>query len=217
MKLRLKFLLLKTLVLFSVKLFAQTEVGIGLVSINFDEQTVVHFYDNAQDQQPIRTLNFLDDPSTNSWNIFDLDFHKTWLNPEIIWLDYAQFVFRCTSVSDNWLQVIINNETGEQLWIKRSESIEFETWESFLKGMFMITRLETNSQAIRVLPSGNAEEIIYTSNDCFQVKSMKGDWIEIFNSENCDDDEVNSKEKISSGWIKWRDQNNLLIIYYPTS
>jgi hypothetical protein len=165
----------------------------------------------------LKTIQFFNDLTINSWNIRDLDKHKEWLNPEILWLDYSQFVFRCLTVQNNWFKVIVNNENGETLWLKKNELTTFKNWENYLTEMFGVARLPNHQQKIRVSPIENSDEIIYKGQDCFQVKSMKGDWIEIFTADYCDESYTDSKAKIKSGWIKWRQGNNLLIEYFTTS
>jgi hypothetical protein len=196
---------------------AETEFGLGLVSINFDDKTTLHFYSTPNDKEPKRTIQFFNDQTINSWNIRDLDKNKEWLKPEILWLDYSQFVFRCLTNKENWLKIIVNNETGETLWLKKSNLTTFSDWENYLKEMFGVARLTDKKQKIRSLPTENSDEIIYQGQDCFQVKSMKGDWIEIFTADYCDESYTDGKTKIKSGWIKWRQRNKLLIEYFTTS
>ncbi len=195
----------------------QTDLGIGLVSINFDDKTTLHFYSTPNEKEPTRTIQFFNDKTINSWNIRDLDKHKEWLKPEILWLDYSQFVFRCLTVNNNWLKVMVNNETEENLWLKKSDLTTFNDWEHYLKEMFGVARLSDQQQKIRSSPTDNSEEISYHGQDCFQVKSMKGDWIEIFTADYCDGSYTDSKTKIKSGWVKWRQGNKLLIEYFTTS
>lgn len=146
-----------------------------------------------------------------------LDKQKEWLKPEILWLDYSFFVFRCLEIKANWLKVMVNNENGETLWLKKSELTIIQDWENYLKEMFGVERLPDQQQKIRSLPNETSKEIIYQGKDCFQVKSMKGDWIEIFTAEYCDESYTDSKTKIKSGWIRWRQENKLLIDYFTTS
>jgi hypothetical protein len=89
------------------------------------------------------------------------------------------------------------------------------TWEEYLKGMFSVDRLMEYKQKIRKGPSDTAEEIKYEGRDCFKVMSLSDDWIEIFSTDYCD--EGKNKDKIRSGWIKWRDGDKLLIDYHTTS
>lgn len=216
-KLKMKTLLTFILLLLTTNLLAQTDLGLGLISINFDDKTTLYFYSTPNDKEPKKTIQVFKDKTINSWNILDLHIHKDWLKPEILWLDYSQFVFRCLTVKDNWLKVMVNNETEETLWLKKSDATTFSDWENYLKEMFGVARLPDQQQQIKSLPTDNSEEIINQGQDCFQVKSMKGDWIEIFTADYCDESYTESKTKIKSGWIKWRQGNKLLIEYFTTS
>ena len=194
-----------------------TALGLGLVAINFDDKTTLDFYSAPNDKKPNRTIQFFNDETISSWNIRDLDKHAKWLKPEILQLDYSQFVFRCITVQDDWFNVMVNNETEETLWLKKNKWTTFSNWENFLKEMFGVARLTNQQQKIRTLPTEDAEEIIYKGQDCFQVKSMKGDWIEIYTADYCDKHNTDIKTKIKSGWIKWREGNKLLIEYFAAS
>jgi len=43
----------------------------------------------------------------------------------------------------------------------------------------------------------------------FKVVQIKGDWFEIKSFD--EDDEINSYLKLKSGWIRWRNENNILV------
>jgi hypothetical protein len=192
---------------------AQTTLGIGLLSVSFNEKTVIPFYSKLNDKFPVKTIEFFNDQTINSWNIKNLESQKEWLNPEVLWLDYSPLVFRVKSKSDQGFQVIVNDKTGQTYWVKRNKSMTFLTWETFLKNMFSVARLNASAQKIRKLPYENAGQINYNGKDCFQIKSIKGDWIEIFTADHCDE----NKSKIKTGWLKWRQGNKLLIEYFITS
>ncbi|WP_426485653.1 hypothetical protein [Flavobacterium sp. 2] len=205
LKLTLFFLIL------SISIFAQTNLGIGLISIKFNDKTVLPFYSSMNDKEPIKTIRFFNDKSINSWNIKDLKNEQKWLKPEVLWIDYNFFVFRCEKQENEWFKIIVNNESGKSLWIKKNKITEFKNWEKYLQDMFRIERV-SKTDKIYKSPNKNAATIKYSGEDCFQVKSTKGDWIEIFTSE-CDE----SKNEIKSGWIKWKEGNRLLIEYFPIS
>ena len=213
----MRLFIISILLLFSTRVCGQTDLGIGLVSIHFDDKTILEFYSDTLAQKPVKVIEFFDDQTINGWNIRDLDKHKEWLKPEILWLDYSQFVFRCLTVHDHWLKVMVNNETGETLWLKKSNWTTYSSWENFLKEMFAVTRVTDPKQKIRSLPNENADEIIYQGRDCFQVKSMQGDWIEISTADHCDENDTGAKTKIRSGWIRWRKGNKLLIEYFTAA
>ncbi len=209
-----KLITLLFLIGFAVVCNAQTGLGIGLVSINFDDNTVIHFYAKPDGKQKVKTIQFFTDKSINGWNIKNLEAQKQWLKPETLWLDYSSFNFRCESKNNGWYEVIVNNQTGKTFWIKKERFTEFLTWEKFLKSKFVVERLPKYKQAIRQLPSNDSAKIKYVGKDCFQVKSMKGEWIEIFTSDFCKSGYGDSKTtEIQSGWIKWKNGNTLLIDY----
>jgi len=207
----MRLLLTNILFLLTINLYGQSDLGIGLVSIKFDDKTVLNFYESQIDTTPTKTIEFFDDKSIKSWNIRNLDEQEKWLKPEVLWLDYSSFVFICRTQANNWFEVIVNNETGKSFWLKKSDTTKFSSWETYLVGTFNVSRLANHSQKIRKQPNNNSEEIKYFGQDCFQVKSMNGDWIEIFTADYCE--ESNTETRIKSGWIKWRQGNDLLIVY----
>jgi hypothetical protein len=210
-------LLTYILLFLTTNVVAQTDLGIGIVSINFDEKTTLNFYSAPTDIEPKRTIQFFNDKKINSFNIREIEKQKKWMKPEILWLDYSSLVFRCQTVNKNWLKVIVNNETGETLWLKKNNLTSYKEWGNYLKEMFGVERLPEQKQKIRISPTDNSKEISYKGNDCFQVKSIKGEWIEIFTADYCDESYTESKTIIKSGWIKWRSGNKLLISYQITS
>jgi len=213
----MRLLIINILLLFSTQVWSQTDLGIGLVSIDFDNKTVLDFYSDTLTKEPEKEIEFFDDRTINSWNIKDLEKQKEWLKPEVLWLDYFAFTFRCLTKTDNWFEIIVNNENGETYWIKKTETTKFKNWEEYLKDMFGVARLSSFPQKIKTEPTEDLQEIKYQGTDCFAVKSMKGDWIEITTPDYCDENFTDSKTQIKSGWIKWRQGNKLIIEYFTTS
>jgi hypothetical protein len=194
--------------------YGQVTLGTGIVKIEFDDKTIVDFYKNPTDNVYFKRIEFFNDKEIISWNIKNLKTEQTWLKPEVLWLDYSQFNFRCKSINGEWLELIVNNDNGLTYWIKRNKATKFLTWEEYLSGMFGVDRLADNKQKIRKQPSDTAEEMKYEGRDCFKVKSLRGDWIEIFST---DRNDGKNRNKIKSGWIKWRRGDELMIEYHTTS
>lgn len=188
--------------------FGQKEIGIGIVSVNFDDKTVIEFYKSSDLINNIETVEFFNDESIKSWNIKELENHKEWLSPESMWLDYGQFRFRCKTKMDTCFEIYVN-ET-QTMWIEKQDFIEFKNWEAYLKSMFMVERANKTAQKIYSKPSINSE-MVKSENDCFSVIQMQGKWIEVETAEHCE------TVQIITGWIQWRDGNTILINYYTTS
>lgn len=201
------------LLVFAQSYLAQAPLGIGLVDVNFNDKTVIHFYDHPGAPSPARTIRFFNDESINSWSIVELKSVQRWLAPESLWLDYNSFVFRCLGRRLGWFQVVVNNTTGESYWVKSSPILLFRTWEDFLKGMFSVTRSRHFPQDLRVRPSAKSRALKLRGGDCFDVVEMRGDWIRVNQAGHCEAPDTSFR----SGWIRWRRGRTLLIDYFITS
>lgn len=196
-----------------VDCYGQDEIGIGIVSISFDDKTVIKFFESSDLENEIQKIEFFNDESINSWNIKNLKTKMKWLQPESLWLDYGQFIFRCKTQTKHCYEVYVSD--SKTMWIRKELFTDFLTWEEYLKGMFRVERIDSDNQNIYSRPFTNSL-IIKSEKDCFQVKSMSGYWIEVFTVDYCDEED-NINKKIISGWIRWRDENKILINYYTTS
>jgi hypothetical protein len=194
-------------------IYGEVPLGIGIVNVNFNEKTVIHFYDRPGASSPAKTIRFFDDKSINSWSIVDLDSVRSWLAPQAIWLDYSHFNFRCTARRPGWFQVIVNNETGKTYWVRASRTLTFETWEAFLADMFSIARLDKFPQPLRSRPSTTSREVRFRGRDCFDLIAMRGDWIHVKQAGHCEEPDRNFR----SGWIRWRRGQTMLIEYFPVA
>jgi len=196
--------------------FAQTDLGVGLVSLGLPENSTVRFYARSSDRSPAKTLEFFHDKSTNSRSIRDLEKQSGWFSPELWGVDDNPLLFRCKSRTSSGFEVIVNNDTGKTYWIKQSRSTRFMSWGKYLRDMFAIERDKNFGQKIYSAPRTSSNEINYQGKDCFTVKSMRGDWIEITTPDYCHL-YTESKTKIKSGWIKWRKGNELMIYLFHTA
>lgn len=188
--------------------FGQKEVGIGVVSINFDDKTLIEFYETSDLTKKLKIVEFFNDKSINSWNIKNLENHKDWLVPESMWLDYGQFRFRCKTKMGNCFEIYVSDT--KTMWIQNQNFTEFKNWEEYLQTMFSVERSNKNEQNIYSRPFSKSE-IIESKKDCFKVNEMKGEWIQVETADHCE-----TKRKIS-GWIKWKTGNDILINYFTTS
>lgn len=187
--------------------------GIGIAKVDFDSSTVIHFYSSLKDDHPAKTVEFYNDKTVNSWRIKRLEEHRKWLLISMN-LDYSIFEFQYITEKDGWLEVIVDPETSNTFWIKKSDKIEALTWGEYIKDMFGIGPQENSLQEIKRTPDMTAEKL-RDFDGCYSVKSVKGDWIELFTSDYCEDFFDQSEQKIETGWVKWREGDELLVELYP--
>lgn len=204
---------LTTIILVFIHIVCYCQREIGILSVDFDEQIQIDFYETSALEKKLETIRFFQDKSINSLNIENLESHKDWLQPETLWLDYYRLNFRVKSVKEGCYEIYVSDK--RTMWIKDKEFTDFLFWEEYFKQMFAITRKDPTEQKVYERPDLQAKKIKYSAGeDCFNVKSLTGDWIEIFTPKHCTDETSN---ELKSGWIRWKDGNKLLINYFPTS
>lgn len=187
------------------------QLGKGIVNVAFDENTRIDFYSDTLTSIPEKQIQFFLDESIKGYNIRDLKKQKEWLKPQAMWFDYDFFFFRCIHQTENFYKVVVNNQTGMTYWIKKADFLSFQDWEQLLIGVLTISR--NNDQSIKAKPDSDSQTIDFEADDCFHVIKMQGDWIEITTNGTCTEFEMTSG-KLDSGWIKWREDDNLLIEYF---
>ena len=153
-----------------------SEIGIGIISIKFDDKTKIDFYETHELKNKLKTVEFFNDESINSWNIKNLTSHKEWLQPESMWLDYGQFRFRCKTKNTNCYEIYVSE--FQTMWIRNQDFTEYLSVETYLKNMFSGERQNKITQQIYSKPFTKSE-IIEFQNDCFNVKQRRAECIEI--------------------------------------
>ncbi|MCB0495062.1 MAG: hypothetical protein KDC79_02910 [Cyclobacteriaceae bacterium] len=195
---------------------AQKELGIGFVKINFEENSVLKFYQIPNSNKPIKTIEFFNDKKINSISIRNLEEQNKWFSPASIWLDYYDLRLRAIEKKNDWIRVVVNEKDWTTYWVKEDQLAKFLPWEDFLKSVFNVERMDPKSQPIKSEPTINSETINYDGVDCFNVRKVQGDWIEIYSQSWCEDFD-DWKTKLNDGWVQWKSGNKLLIKIYTTS
>lgn len=199
------------LFVFGLLLDTKSELGLGVIQVDIYKTTEIRVYRNKGDKSPekiIKLVNREGEITIEEKN------YSNWLKPEAIWFDYSQFIFRYTATEDKWIQVIVNTDTKEKKWIQKSETLTMQTWENLL--IYETTAIDPLEPTdIKTEPNTNSKTLRKsTEKDCFEAIEIKGDWIKIRTNETLDCNE--HPQPINSGWIKWKENNQLSIKYFLT-
>jgi hypothetical protein len=137
-----------------------------------------------------------------------------WLKPEGLSLDYSIFTFRYLQVEKEWVEVIINDETDDKKWLKRKAGLEVVRWEDFL--VEYTTAIEPLFPAAIKAALGEQAATLRKSSkeDCFEAVEVRGQWLRIRTNTVLECSEHD--EPVADGWIRWRDDQRLLIEYFLT-
>lgn len=183
---------------------------IGFAKISFDRTTVLRFYEKPTASPiPAQTLRFYEDRDLKM-DSFKAEGKRSYglLRPEVHKLDYYLFDLAVKTRSDSWLEVRVDDQSHETLWLQESKNVKFENWLQAMKSSFAVGRRSKGGNALRVGPDSRTEEVTFVGNDCFKVVEMKGNWIKVTIQNHC----TEAPNQSVSGWLRWRDESSCLLV-----
>jgi hypothetical protein len=139
-------------------------------------------------------------------NHFEIIYAPPWFFPEVMKLDYDLLLFRTITVSKYWMEVVVNKLTGITYWISRDDA-EFIDWTNFLLNVYDVELIDPEKNPLRFKPLDHAS-IVATTPERFSLKplAINGDWMMVPTLGLAD-------RIVPYGWIRWRNNDKLLITY----
>jgi len=86
------------------------------------------------------------------------------------------------------------------------EAVQFQTWTEFLLEVYSVETLDPNSNPLRSGPGEEFPQTGSTESLELRVLAIQGSWAKV---EGVDANEAS----LPTGWIRWRDDGQLLIDY----
>ena len=166
--------------------------------------------------RPVLTVELVEDPTVQS--IALAPGVPDWFRPETLWLDYSLFTFRVVGETESALEVVVDADTGRTLWLRRQPGVVFKSWSRFLtEDVTGFSRLDPASNPLRMSPDPSAPVVPYSGSEeqgweCLAVAEVRGPWARVRRSDLC---AFGDAEPVD-GWVRWRDENELLISYGMT-
>ena len=210
-------LLLPALALLLSSVHASPEViGLGIASVSVESGVRLDLLAEPDATAPFLTVELVEDPSVQS--IALASEAPEWFRPETLWLDYSLFTFRVVGETEAALEVVVDAESGRTLWLRRQSGVVFKPWAQFLvEDVTGFSRVDPASNPLRESPDPSASVIPYSGSEyhgweCLAVAEVRGEWARVRLSDLCafgDTEPVN-------GWVRWRDEDELLIGYGMT-
>ncbi|CAM1346133.1 hypothetical protein [Tenacibaculum crassostreae] len=219
----MKFKLLLTILLISSITDAQQEtlvkpLGIGKVKLQIEDiiysktikQYELEFFEKEDCLNSSNKVEF-------KWNKNGLGYMEV-LNSDFIkikdWhVEEPYFIvnFICLEKNSKGYKIIVNEETNESRWIKKSPKMEFQPWSDFLRNLYCVEQIDINSNPLLNKVNGKP---INKEKQCWKVLKISEEWILVNNQ--TDEPLPNNEKPLKEikGWIKWRNKNGLLIDYY---
>ena len=161
-----------------------------------------------------------------SWDMYEnsdeIKFCSKFFKP-----DYGIMHFVCIGKTNKAYKILVNY--SDIKYLPKTKDYNFKTWNEYLLQSYGIRRLTTETDGIsvnfplRILPNENADTLIIPKGyEMFCPMEIKGDWVQVkydcfYNEDNnphetepCHNFIDNCKNSLT-GWLRWRQENNLLI------
>lgn len=135
----------------------------------------------------------------------EISFAPPWFVPAHMKLDYDLLLLRALTVSQNWIEVVVNEHDGRTAWILRHD-LELRLWHEFILGVVAVETLDPATNPIRIKPLDHAAILADGANALLKPLAVCGDWLLVETHQLADCIQP-------TGWIRWREGGRLLVEY----
>jgi hypothetical protein len=152
------------------------------------------------DHAPYDSITF----KRNKFNQFEIATAPPFLVPEYLKLDYDRLYFKVMSVSEDFIEVVVNKTNGQTSYVDRRAG-RLIYWPEFLLSMHSVEFLSNSKEKVRERSFENSGEV-NTPHQFMKAVQIKGDWMKVLL--------LNGNFKtVANGWIQWKREGKLLIMY----
>ncbi|SHM36407.1 hypothetical protein SAMN04488057_101215 [Cyclobacterium lianum] len=179
-------------------------LGMGYFSPNVSDSSILYFYHNPNLEKSMLEPTAQDSITfrKNEYNQFEIATAPPWLVPDIMKLDYDMLYFKIKSVSREWVEIIVNSGNGQSSFVYRQAG-ELVYWPEFLLNVNSVELLPDAGEKVKTRPLTTSGDIQTTYAFLRPVK-IQGDWAEVVL--------LNQDfQEVGRGWIRWREEDHLLI------
>ncbi|MBS1808631.1 MAG: hypothetical protein JST84_10610 [Acidobacteria bacterium] len=178
----------------------QNTLGVIVRSKHYGEHDFIKIY-NA-DGSLWYKFTFYDDDKNGRFPYQNDSFRPFTFHPS-----YFLLALKCVRKIKDRYEVIVNEETGLKKYVNASDpSLSFETWGQHILKVFSVDITRSKSPLLK----GKQGAKIKLPKDAFlHPVKVEGDWLMV--KWVIRESTRTEKEKYEYGWVKWRDQQRLLI------
>lgn len=180
--------------------------GMGFFTPNYYENPSLYFYGNLNlekslmDHTPYDSITF----KRNKYNQYEIATAPPWLVPDHLKLDYDMLYFRIVSVTEEFVEVLVNTQNGQTSWVaKRAGNVVL--WPDFLLRVHSVEFIPDKGGKVRSRDFEASGEV-NTPYSFMKPLRIKSQWMEVLL--------INDNyEKVGKGWIQWKKDDKMLVMY----
>lgn len=174
-------------------------IGLIVLSDHYGKDDFVRLY-NADGSLWYEFTYYYDD-SDGKFEYANKDFE-----PFAFHQDYFVLALKCVGADAERYEVVVDEEIGLKKFVKKDDpNFKLETWEEHILKVFAID-FNKQSNPLREKPNGKIKLIDVLEDATFKPVEMKGDWLKV--RWNGSEDNAN---KAQFGWVKWKENDVILI------
>lgn len=184
--------------------FQNTDPGMGFFSPNIFDKPTLYFYNRPNleksilEHAPQDSVTFI----KNEYNQFEIATAPPWLVPEIPKMDYDILYFKIKSVTEEFVEVIVNAQTGQTAYLSKQAG-KVMYWPEFLLRVNSVELLPDTGEKVktRALPTSSDVQTTYAF---LRPVKIQADWAQVILLNQ-------DLQEVGRGWIRWRREGHLLI------
>ncbi|MEX2568796.1 MAG: hypothetical protein WD431_22835 [Cyclobacteriaceae bacterium] len=180
--------------------------GMGFFSPDFFENQVLYFYGNPNLEKSIAEHAVHDSITfrQNQFRQYEIATAPPWLVPEIMKLDYGILYFKINSVTQEWVEIVVNAQNGQTSYVSKYAG-DVIYWPDVLLGVHSVEFFPDADEKVRARPF-SASGIIQTPYEFIKPIKIKEDWAEVLLLDG-------DFKKVGEGWIQWKRDDKMLVQY----
>lgn len=120
--------------------------------------------------------------------------------------DYFLLGLKCVGEDKGRYEVIVNEETGLKKFVAKGDpTLKFETWEAHITGAFAVS-FNREENPLRDGPKGKVKNADLPEDVTFHPVQINGEWLRV-----SWDSSKQAGKNDKSGWVKWKENNKILV------
>lgn len=120
--------------------------------------------------------------------------------------DYFSLALKCVAEDKSRYEVIVNEETGLKKFVKKDDAaLKFQSWDDHIKGAFAV-KFNQAENPLRESPAGKVKNADLREDVTFHPVQVNGEWLKVRWGGS-----QQPKKDTGSGWVKWRDNDQILV------
>lgn len=141
----------------------------------------------------------------NEYGSFTFAYAPPWFNPAHVKMDYDLLYLKLLSISNSYVEVEVNQQTGQSAWLQTSDVRVF-LWPEFMLNAYAVENPLGEKNPLRVKPMAHASLAVTPEYSMMRPVIVSDEWmkVKLYDS---------NLEEVGEAWLQWRIGNEIIITY----